>query len=110
MVHQKNDIYGLSNSAPVSRQSVHNYQCDLCSLAFSEEGLLKRHIDYVHYGPLNKSNAVYKTEITVKQNKDVSKEHMKNHICQKCGAAFTHPHILFNHINRVHKIMKIIKL
>ena len=108
-VHQKNHIYGLSHLAPVSRQSVHNYKCDLCSLAFSEESLLKRHIDYVHYGPLNKSTAYY-SEITVKQNKDVFKEHIKNYICQKCGAVFTHPHTLFNHINRVHKIMKIIKL
>ena len=50
-VHHENEIYSYSLIAPVSRQNLHNYKCDLCSLAFSEEALLKRHVDFVHNGP-----------------------------------------------------------
>ena len=50
-VHHENEIYSYLLTAPGSQQNLHNYKCDLCSLVFSEEALLKRHVNFVHNGP-----------------------------------------------------------
>ena len=95
-VHCKNEIINSVYNAP--KKNAHNYKCGLCTLAFSKDSLLKRHVDYVHYGPLNKSDIVYKS---VKQKSKLKKQ--KKYKYDQCIKAFSDVENLKRHNQIVHE-------
>merc|ERR1711981_1445857 len=54
-----------------------NYKCNFCFLAFSEQAILKRHIDFVHFGPLS-PNYTFETTGKVVNRKIVCEKPVKN--------------------------------
>ena len=64
--HKQSALNNLSSEEYVNQIS-NNYKCNFCFLAFSEQAILKRHINFVHFGPLSQNYTFETTGKVVNQ-------------------------------------------
>ena len=97
---QRHDILRHGGLSFKNMKCKYKYKCDSCPLAFSEEALLKSHIDIAHE-PINKKNSEMQKNLNCKMEK--SQNTSKSINCEICGETFSNNEILNSHINQIHQ-------
>ena len=97
LTHQSVNQFNIMTEGYDEKIQVRKFKCSKCSLAFSEESLLKRHFDILHCDA-NKQ---------IKINEDT--RHLHGYKCDHCGKILSRAVSLRDHINFVHKGMKPLK-